>query len=113
MASDNLEALPPVMGRREDREAMQARWVGVQESKARLRRMVEMQREGVGFRGTEEFVGGLESNSVCGRGQGRVERKIVHLSMRKIIEDEKRKLRGWKREKDRWRREEVARLGGA
>ena len=78
--SDASEARPPVMGRQEDREAMQARWVGVQESKTRLRRIKRMQREEVGFRGTEEFVGGLETATVCRRGQGRVERKIVFLS---------------------------------
>ena len=47
--SDASEALPPVMGRQEGREAMLARWEGVEESKARLRQMKKMQREEVGF----------------------------------------------------------------
>ena len=112
MASDNLEAGPSVMRRQEDKGALQARWSGVQETKARLKRMVQMQREEVGFRLTEEFVGGLENAAVCKRGQGRVERKIIHLAMRKKIEDEKGKLRVWKREKEKLRALEKLRLGG-
>ena len=111
-ASDDSEAGPSVMRRQEDKGALQASWSGVEESKRRLKRMIQMQREEVGFRLAEEFVSGLEGQTVCKRGQGRVERKIIYLAMGKKIEDEKGKLRGWKREKERLREQEKIRLGG-
>ena len=91
---------------------MRARWTGVEESKARILRMKNLQRDEVGFRGIEEFVGKLEETTVYKRGQGRLERKIVHLSMRKKIDDEKGRLRRLKREKEAMRRAECVRLGG-
>ena len=92
-ASVATEAVPSVMGSQEDTGAMLAKWRGVQESKTRLKRMNEMSRDEIGFPEIEKYCLGLENKTTCRKGQGRLERKILHLSMRKKIEDEKGKLR--------------------
>ena len=91
---------PLVTERQGDTGAAVADWVRVSESKARLRQMVRMRSEGVGFNEIEFFLSGLEARTHCRRGQGRTERQILYLTMTKKIDDERGRLRQIKAVKD-------------
>ena len=83
--------------------ARQSSWERVGTSKARIRQMNQMIRQEVGFNDIEQFLKQLEERTHCRRGQGKLDRKILSLAMRKKVIDEKRKLRYDKRDKERLR----------
>ena len=74
-----------------------------------------MQRREVGVRGVEEYVTKLQSECKGKReqrGQGRICRKIVHLRMRKKIEDQSDIVREKRYAKNELREKECELLGG-
>ena len=62
-----------------------------------------MMRQEVGYNDVENFLKHLEDRTHLRRGQGKLDRKILHLAMKKKVIDEKGRLRRDKRDKDRLR----------
>ena len=83
--------------------AMLPEWERVGVTKARIRQMQIMMRQEVGYNDVENFLKHLEDRTHLRRGQGKLDRRILHLAMKKKVLDEKGRLRGDKWVKDRLR----------
>ena len=83
--------------------AMLPEWERVGVTKARIKQMQSMIKQEVGFNDVETFLQHLEDRTHLRRGQGKLERKILHLAMKKKVNDEKGRLRRDKWDKDRLR----------
>ena len=107
------------MRRQEDEKASgdgRGAWVGAEVTKLRMIKMKHMQQKEVGFKGVEEYMNKLQveckGQRERGRGQGRICMRMVNLSMRKKIEDEKDMLRGLRHDKGIVRKRMSDQLGG-
>ena len=85
-------ARPQEIGRREETGAALGKWTGVATSKARIKEMICMRRQDIGYHDVEVFLGNMEDKAFCRREQGKLERKVVRLIMTKKIKDEKLRL---------------------
>ena len=88
---------------REDIGLLRATWVEAALSKERLRQLRRMQRLEVGTNAIESFLGSLEGVTWAKVGQGKLERGILNLAMKKKILDEKEKLKHLKVRKEKLR----------
>ena len=84
-------ALPQEIGRREDIGAAVGKWTGVATAKARIKEMIFMKNQDIGYHDVELFLGSMEMKTFSMGGQGKLERKVLRLIMNKKIKDEKKR----------------------
>ena len=68
-------------------------WREVAETKAKLKGLRNMMKEGIGVNMVEHYARNLEEQTKVKMGQGKEEKGIVKLSMQKIIKDVQRQVR--------------------
>ena len=84
-------ARPQEIGRREDIGAAVGKWTGVATAKARIKEMIFMKNQDIGYHDVELFLGSMEMKTFSMGGQGKLERKVLRLIMNKKIKDEKKR----------------------
>ena len=86
-----------------DKGLLKKKWREVAESKARVKGLRSILKEGIGVGMVESFVKNLEEQTRVGRGQSKEDKEIVKWSMTKIVKDSKVKLSIDLREQERLR----------
>ena len=98
-----LGGLAPVKGIMVDVRPLKKKWRELAESKARVKGLRSILKEGIGVGMVESFVKNLEEQTRVGRGQSKEDKEIVKWSMTKIVKDSKVKLSIDLREQERLR----------